>query len=49
MAEMSAEDFIQKIIIESFDAAICVGHDFHFGKIVRAPQYVKNRWREIWF
>ena len=33
MAEMSAEDFIQKIIIESFDArAICIGHDFHFGK-----------------
>ena len=33
MAEMSAEDFIQKIIIESFDArAVCIGHDFHFGK-----------------
>ena len=33
MAEMSAEDFIQNIIIDSFEArAVCIGHDFHFGK-----------------
>ncbi|MGC6476195.1 MAG: bifunctional riboflavin kinase/FAD synthetase [Parvibaculales bacterium] len=33
MAQMSPEDFIDKIIIGALNAkAVCVGHDFHFGK-----------------
>lgn len=33
MAAMSPEDFIDKIIIGALNAkAVCVGHDFHFGK-----------------
>jgi riboflavin kinase/FMN adenylyltransferase len=47
MAEMSAEDFIQNIIIDSFEArAVCIGHDFHFGKNrAGTPDMLKTAWR----
>ncbi|EJW21335.1 hypothetical protein IMCC14465_11310 [alpha proteobacterium IMCC14465] len=51
MAEMSAEDFIQKIISESFEArAVCIGHDFHFGKNrAGTPDMLKTAGEEAGF
>lgn len=51
MAGMTPDDFIQKILVEALNVkAVCVGHDFHFGKDrAGTPKMLKEKGATLGF